>query len=141
MMAIGEGLRLWAVGHIGRKSRTREDSVGELAKTGPYAHLRNPLYVGNLLLFAGIGVVLWPWMLSLPLMILYYQQIIRWEEENLLKSLGEPYRRYLEEVPRWGWKRGGEAGVWNGREALRSERSTLLAVGVVLLLLGGRSLL
>ena len=48
--------------------------MGPDAVVGPYARLRNPLYVGNLLLFAGIGVIQWPSaLLCVPLLALYHQ--------------------------------------------------------------------
>lgn len=132
-MAAGETLRLWAVGHIGRISRTRQDEVGGLVDVGPYARLRNPLYVGNLLLFAGIGVIQWPSaLLCVPLLALYYQQIVRWEEENLQEKLGDPYRDYLRRVPRWLPLGSPKTGLWSLQTALRSERSTLIAIAVIL---------
>src|SRR6516162_11621904 len=47
VVAIGEGIRLWAVHHIGAISRTRSDRLGPLISSGPFALIRNPLYVGN----------------------------------------------------------------------------------------------
>lgn len=139
VMAVGEGLRLWAVGHIGRVSRTRADDVGALRDTGPYARLRNPLYVGNILLFAGFGLVQWPWVLVLvPLLALYYDRIVRWEEENLRARLGAPYTDYCARVPRWFPSGAAREGVWSAKEALRSERGTLVVLTVVLLGLAGR---
>lgn len=135
IIALGEGLRLWAVGHIGRPSRTRGDDVSRLVDAGPYAHARNPLYIGNLLIFAGIATVLWPWVfVTVPLLAIYYDRIIRWEEQNLSKQLGDPYLNYQRRVSRWGF--GGShrsaEGQWNAREALRSERSTLIALAIIL---------
>src|SRR5688500_9988822 len=46
-VAWGELLRLWAVRHIGGISRTRSDRLGPLVASGPFARLRNPLYLGN----------------------------------------------------------------------------------------------
>jgi protein-S-isoprenylcysteine O-methyltransferase Ste14 len=132
-MALGEALRLWAVGHIGRISRTREDEVGALVDVGPYARLRNPLYVGNILLFFGMGLIQWPSaLLCLPLLALYYQQIVRWEEKNLAEKLGEPYRDYLRRVPRWLPVGTPKSGRWSLQTAVRSERSTLIAIAVIL---------
>ncbi len=142
LMILAESLRLWAVGHIGRISRTRQDEVGALMDVGPYARLRNPLYVGNILLFSGIGVIQWPGALvAIPLLSLYYQQIVRWEEENLAEKLGDPYRDYLGRVPRWLPTGPAKKGHWSFRTALRSERSTLLAIGLILGALFLRSLL
>ncbi len=141
ILATGEALRLLAVGHIGLPSRTRADDVGDLVRSGPYGWVRNPLYLGNLLLFGGLGTVLWPSaVVAVPILVVYYQLIVRWEERNLAARLGEPYRRYLVEVPRW-WPRAplhpGE-GSWSLARALRSERSTLLAIGAVIGLVVGR---
>lgn len=136
LMAIGEAIRFWAVGHIGRISRTREDRVGRLIDEGPYARLRNPLYVGNIVIFAGFGVIQWPWVaVIVPVLAIYYTAIVRWEEENLRASLGAPYVDYCARVPRW-WP-GGAArpAAWSGREALRSERGTLVVMMIVLLTL------
>ncbi|HNH49726.1 MAG TPA: isoprenylcysteine carboxylmethyltransferase family protein, partial [Myxococcota bacterium] len=111
----------------------RQDEVGGLVDVGPYARLRNPLYVGNMLLFAGIGVIQWPSaLLCVPLLALYYQQIVRWEEENLQEKLGDPYRDYLRRVPRWLPLGSPKTGLWSLQTALRSERSTLIAIAVIL---------
>ncbi len=142
--AVGEGIRLAAVGHIGTPSRTRGADVGPLVDSGPYAWVRNPLYVGNLLLWAGLGVVAWPAaVVIVPLLAVYYEAIVRWEEANLARQLGEPYRAYRARVPRWVPRPPGgpREGRWSARKALRSERSTLLAIGVVLAAMGARATL
>jgi protein-S-isoprenylcysteine O-methyltransferase Ste14 len=142
LMLLGESLRLWAVGHIGRISRTRQDEVGLLMDVGPYARLRNPLYVGNILLFFGIGVIQWPSALvAVPLLAIYYQTIVRWEEENLAEKLGDSYRDYLKRVPRWLPIGSAKKGAWSIPKALRSERSTLIAIGLILSALSLRNLL
>lgn len=133
LIALGEALRLWAVGHIGLPSRTRGDEVRQLVTSGPYGRMRNPLYLGNLLLFAGLGTVFWPWVLvAVPILAVYYHHIVRWEEANLAHALGDPYRVWLTAVPRWLPTGPGAPGRWNAAIALRSERSTLLAVATVL---------
>src|SRR5262245_7484852 len=45
---LGEALRIWAAGHLVKNK--------ELSRGGPYAHVRNPLYLGTLLIVAGFGV-------------------------------------------------------------------------------------
>lgn len=144
LVALGEGVRLAAVGHIGAPSRTRGADVGPLVTSGPYGWVRNPLYVGNLLMWAGVGVIQWPAALGMvPLLAGYYQLIVAWEEENLARTLGAPYRAYREAVPRWLPRRPRQpgGGTWSPSRAFRSERSTLLALAVVLGLLGLRSAL
>lgn len=125
LFVLGEGIRVWAVGYIGRRSRTVSGDVGALVDVGPYARLRNPLYVGNLLLWAGYGTFGWPAaLLVVPLLAAHYALIVRWEEAQLLAQIGPAYADYLERVPRW-WPVGPpRAGEWRWREALRSERGT-----------------
>ncbi len=107
LTAAGEAVRLWGVHHIGVISRTRSDRVGPLIDTGPFAHVRNPLYVGNILLWVGFAItarLLWLAPIVFVLLALEYHWIVRWEEGLLVSRLGDAYRAYLQEVPRW-WPR------------------------------------
>jgi protein-S-isoprenylcysteine O-methyltransferase Ste14 len=133
LVALGEAVRLAAVGHIGVRSRTRSVEVGPLVDTGPYARTRNPLYLGNLLIWAGVGVVTWPSaVVAVPILVAYYAAIVAWEERNLAERLGKPYADYTRRVPRWLPLGSARPGAWDARRALRSERSTLLAIVCVL---------
>jgi protein-S-isoprenylcysteine O-methyltransferase Ste14 len=137
LLAVGEALRLWGVAHIGPSSRTRGDDVGVLIETGPFAWSRNPLYVGNLLLWWGVG-----WLSGRPLLAavvvlvlaVHYRFVVAWEEENLRERLGAQYIAYVARVSRWfGGRRSTTAdgsADWAG--AFRSERSTLLAASLVI---------
>jgi protein-S-isoprenylcysteine O-methyltransferase Ste14 len=73
-----------------------------LAADGPFRHLRNPLYLGTILLAVAIGTLasrVGFFVLSIGMILFVYRLILR-EEANLLKSQGENYRRYFEAVPR-----------------------------------------
>ncbi|MCP4805645.1 MAG: isoprenylcysteine carboxylmethyltransferase family protein [Proteobacteria bacterium] len=135
LVAAGEGVRLWAVGHIGPASRTRGDDATQLVTAGPYSRLRNPLYVGNTLMWVGVGLASsWPWALGwLLLLALHYGLIVSWEEENLTRQLGAPYRAYTARTPRWLPLGRPVPGRWSWWTALSSERSTLVALAVVLI--------
>lgn len=140
VIGAGEVVRLAAVGHIGLVSRTRGEAVGALVDTGPYARMRNPLYLGNILIYAGIGLTVRPEAaVGVPLLMAYYALIVRWEEQNLERLLGAPYREYLRRVPRWFPTGSPRVGSWDARRALRSERSTLLALAAILALLRVRA--
>ena len=135
LVALGEATRMWGVGHIGPRSRTRGDDTWGLVDTGPYGRVRNPLYLGNVLMFTGLGAICGPLWAALWCLALctHYTFIVRWEESNLRKKLGNPYADYLNRVPRWlplGPGKGG--GSWDGLTALKSERSTLMAAGAVI---------
>ena len=139
-MLAGESLRLWAVGHIGPASRTRDDGTPRVVDAGPYGRLRNPLYVGNWLMWVGVGALsglLWAgvWAIWMAVQV---HLIVLWEARNLTGGLGDAYAAYRERVPRWLPLGPGGASGWNVRVALASERSTLVAVVVVLALFGLR---
>jgi protein-S-isoprenylcysteine O-methyltransferase Ste14 len=144
IVAIGEGIRFWAVHHIGAISRTRSDRLGPLVSSGPFALIRNPLYVGNILLWTGFAVsaqLVWLAPVIAVLLALEYHAIVRWEEGLLAQRIGEPYVQYAARVPRWlpslssspGAAPAGATFSW--RETLFSERGTLIAIGAGFLLL------
>ncbi len=56
IVAGGLGIRYWAVSYIGTISRTRAARFGPLMSAGPFALVRNPLYVGNFLIWIGFAI-------------------------------------------------------------------------------------
>lgn len=90
----GEAIRLWASGHI-EKTRV-------LATGGPYAHTRNPLYLGSTLMAAGIAVAAAsPWaVLAVALYFAaFYPAAIRGEAEFLARRFAEAYAPWAAAVP------------------------------------------
>ena len=147
---LGEAIRLWGVQHIGAISRTRIERVGPLVDTGPFAHVRNPLYVGNILLWVGFAITArLPGLASIAFVVfaIEYHFIVRWEERLLAERLGDRYRDYVARVPRWfptGTRRARttedddsavSANAFSWRETLFSERGTLIAMSAGYLLL------
>jgi hypothetical protein len=150
---LGEALRLWGVHHIGAISRTRTDRLGPLIDTGPFAVVRNPLYVGNIALWVGFALTArLAWMAPLIALLLgaEYHAIVKWEEQLLLSRLGDAYREYTTRVPRWlpGSNRGARrtdqgrsansvvpAMAFSWKETLFSERGTLVAIALGYVLL------
>lgn len=140
VVGIGELLRLWGVHHIGVISRTRSDRLGPLIDTGPFARVRNPLYLGNILLWLGFAIsarLAWLAPIFIGLLAFEYHAIVRWEERLLESRIGAAYRAYIARVPRWIPRMGGSRGegppltkstafAWT--ETLYSERGTLIAI-------------
>jgi protein-S-isoprenylcysteine O-methyltransferase Ste14 len=143
VVGLGEALRLWAVHHIGAISRTRTDRLGPLVASGPFALVRNPLYLGNIALWVGFalsGRLIWMVPVAVAVLGLEYHAIVRWEERLLVSRLGDRYRSYLIIVPRWIPRIGAippplatTGRSW--RETLFSERGTLIAIATGYLLL------
>jgi protein-S-isoprenylcysteine O-methyltransferase Ste14 len=78
-----------------------------LASDGIYAYTRNPIYVGLLILTAGIGLALasdWTLVMLIPAaLVLHYGVVLR-EERYLERKFGDAYRQYRSHVPRYGWR-------------------------------------
>ena len=92
---VGLGLRAWAAGHI------RKNAM--LAVSGPYAHTRNPLYLGSFLLGLGFTVAAGrPLLLGglfAALFLGIYLPVMRVEAATLAQLFGDEYRRYAAAVP------------------------------------------
>ncbi len=143
LVAIGEAVRLWSVRQIGVISRTRSGRVGPLVVSGPFALVRNPLYLGNIALWIGFAVsarLVWFAPVVALVLGLEYHAIVRWEERLLDAQLGDRYRQYLARVPRWIPTLSSPAveaatAPYSWRDTLFSERGTLIAIAVGYLLL------
>jgi protein-S-isoprenylcysteine O-methyltransferase Ste14 len=147
LAVLGESLRFWGVAYAGSLTRVT-GSVGapEVVVAGPFAFLRNPLYVGNVLMYCGIGVManaLSPWLVIIALMyfVFQYAMIVSLEEEFLEKEFGNGYLEFKENVPRFFPRLSAYQSPAQERqkpdwaEGLRSERRTLQALLTVVVLL------
>ncbi len=102
-VTLGALIRSWAESYL-HSSIVHDAALhGEqLVADGPYRYVRNPLYLGNLLLAVGVGFLASRsgfLVISIGMWVLVYRLILR-EEATLLQSQGESYRRYLAAVPR-----------------------------------------
>jgi protein-S-isoprenylcysteine O-methyltransferase Ste14 len=106
----GEVIRMWAVGYSGVTTRGDRVTAPELVTAGPYAHVRNPLYAGNVVTAAGFAWAFTgkngaPLRLalvagSLAAMIGVYAVIVPHEEAYLRSSFGDAFDDYVARVPR-----------------------------------------
>jgi protein-S-isoprenylcysteine O-methyltransferase Ste14 len=145
LVVAGEALRLWAAGHLSK--------TVELVTSGPYAHVRNPLYLGRLLLLTGLCasarlphgahwiVLLAGWSLFFGY---YLPRKERVEPARLAALHGERYRRYREAVPalipRATAYTGAEPRAWSAARARANrEHWMVLGLGLALAWLAGRT--
>jgi protein-S-isoprenylcysteine O-methyltransferase Ste14 len=99
-MVLGLWLRIWSMQVLGRfYSRTLQISEGQtIVQHGPYRWIRNPGYLGSLLVWVGFGLASGNWLTTLTtalLMSLAYQYRIVAEEAMLLEAFGDLYRGYM----------------------------------------------
>lgn len=79
-------------------------AVRALVTTGIHGWSRNPIYVGMLLLYAGIGIAArspWVLILALPLFVILRYGVVAREEAYLEGRFGDGYRDYKAHVRRW----------------------------------------
>ncbi|MGB6346193.1 MAG: isoprenylcysteine carboxylmethyltransferase family protein [Methyloceanibacter sp.] len=75
-----------------------------LLETGPYRFTRNPIYIGLVILYFGLAIVLtsaWMLVLLLPVLIVLQRGVVEREEAYLKAKFGQAYRQYQARVPRW----------------------------------------
>jgi len=143
----GEGMRLWGVSWAGSETRTTGAVGGTfLIISGPFGYVRNPLYVGNILMYAGLGIMsnaLFPYLQigALLFFILQYYYIVLEEEGYLKKTFGAEFEEYCKNVPRFFprlTQYKDEKVIqppFNLKAGLRSERRTLQAFSFVVITL------
>jgi protein-S-isoprenylcysteine O-methyltransferase Ste14 len=139
LMVLGEAWRMWGVATAGTVTRRRSRNVQKLVNHGPFAWSRNPLYVGNFLIWIGIitlSGVHWFLPVAVAIFALEYYYIVRYEEGVLESIFGAEYLAYKERTPRWipSPPAGGSDGEFFWGEAWKSEISTFLQYAVIIAL-------
>jgi protein-S-isoprenylcysteine O-methyltransferase Ste14 len=91
---LGLLIRAWASGHLKKNQ--------ELTTSGPYAHTRNPLYLGTFIMGSGIALASGAWWfaaLYVALYLLIYLPVMIAEAETLKQLFAGEYPNYSREVP------------------------------------------
>ncbi|MDP2036602.1 MAG: isoprenylcysteine carboxylmethyltransferase family protein [Ignavibacteria bacterium] len=143
---LGELFRFWGVAYAGSETRrTGEVGATYLVISGAFAHLRNPLYLGNMLMYLGIGIMsyaLFPYLqiVALAFFMWQYYVIIKEEEGFLVQKYGKAYEDYRAAVPKLipsltaYPNMGIEQPPFNPKAGLKSEMRTLQAFAFIILI-------
>lgn len=136
IIALGEAIRLAGVAAAGTVTRRRSRNVQRLVTYGIFSWARNPLYIGNFLIWIGFVVVsgvYWFIPVAIVLFALEYTLIVRYEEGVLESIFGEEYLDYKRRTPRWIPRppAAPATGEHHWGEAWRSEISTFLQYAVL----------
>ena len=128
--ALGLAVRAVASGHV--------DKNEELARAGPYASVRNPLYLGSIIVAIGFAVAARDVVIALLILVLFvliYVPTIRSEEEYLRNRFSE-YEAYARAVPRLVPRTLRFAGMTEGfsRELYLKHREYNALIGAVVML-------
>ena len=107
---LGLALRTWAAGCLAKNE--------QLATGGPYAYTRNPLYLGTLLVAAGLSIASWSvglGLLFVTVFVFVYFPVMQLEEQHL-RELFPAYAEYAAAVPalwpRWTRAHGAGSFRW-----------------------------
>lgn len=130
-------LRAWSAGCLEKERK--------LATGGPYAHTRNPLYLGSAIAALGFAIAGGRWWFFLLLGFFLgavYWPVIRYEQARLAKLFPEQFPAYAQAVPLFWprlqpWRGSGASGVflWEHYRANREYRAFFGFIGIVLCLL------
>ena len=125
--AVGELIRMWASGHV-KKNK-------ELATDGPYAYVRHPLYVGNILILVGYSVasnMWWSFVLMAFLSWFYYPPAISYEDNKLKKIFGEQWIEWSQNIhaliPTFSSKSGSASSNWSIKQSLMKNGEPVIAI-------------
>ena len=114
---VGALIRLWASGHV-KKNKV-------LATDGPYAYVRHPLYVGNILILLGFSMasnIWWAYALMVFLLLFYYPPAISYEDAKLHRIFGEEWQNWSSNIhaliPSFTNKAGSTSSDWSFKQSL-----------------------
>ena len=102
----GQVIRAATIGlaYIIRGGRDKKIYADKLVTEGIFNHCRNPLYVGNILMLLGVGILansLFYVLVIIPVFLFIYQAIVLAEENFLRHKFGDQFNRYCNRVNRW----------------------------------------
>jgi protein-S-isoprenylcysteine O-methyltransferase Ste14 len=148
----GELVRCWAVGYSGATTRNDVVTAPRLVTAGPYAYVRNPLYIGNFITAIGFAIAFTgkncPVMRgllaggSLAVMAAVYAAIVPHEEAYLRAQFGADFERYCERVKRYvprGKPIGDPVGEWSADVVRTAESKTFATFAAMLVTLAVRA--
>jgi len=127
-------LRTWALSHGGRFTRSRRAQTPTLITAGPYAYIRHPIHVGNLLIGLGMIVLAEAFPLTVFLLAVFafhHWIVIPAEEQFLKEKLGEGFDFYCELVPKYFPVTVPRRSLFFGRHFPLSELVTLCGMVLV----------
>lgn len=145
VVLVGLAVRAAVIGlaYIKRGGLQKKVYAADLVTDGMFAHSRNPLYVGNLLMLLGYLVIHnnpWVYLLGGAYFLVAYHAIVAAEEHYLSDKFGEGYAEYCRDVPRWHIHLAGlgetfRAMKFNWRRVLAKDYSTMDAAVITVVAL------
>ncbi|MCW8957099.1 MAG: isoprenylcysteine carboxylmethyltransferase family protein [Gammaproteobacteria bacterium] len=127
---LGIAVRMWASGHV-KKNKV-------LATDGPYAYVRHPLYVGNILLLVGFSIasmLWWSYLLMAFLLWFYYPPTIAYEDSKLHDIFGEQWENWSKDIhaliPTFKNRTGSTSSEWSIKQSLMQNGEPAIVVYLI----------
>ena len=146
LIAIGESLRMWAVSYAGGITRTTNVGAPSLCTSGPYGYTRNPLYIGNMIIYSGVVFVAGSLnifsmlIVTWAFFIIQYYLIINLEQNTLIDLFGKEYKNYMNNVPIFfprltSWKNKDKYVPMKFSKTIKTEKRTLQNIILLILII------
>jgi protein-S-isoprenylcysteine O-methyltransferase Ste14 len=146
LIAIGESLRMWAVRYAGGVTRTTKVGAPSLCTSGPYSYTRNPLYIGNVIIYSGVVFIagslniLSMLIITWAFFIIQYYLIINLEQNTLIDIFGKEYKNYMNNVPILfprlsSWKNQDKHVPIKFSKTIKTEKRTLQNIILLMLII------
>jgi protein-S-isoprenylcysteine O-methyltransferase Ste14 len=126
VVLAGIAVRLWASGFIVKNA--------ELATNGPYALVRHPLYVGNILIlfaFAAASGLWWAFLVVIAFLWFYYPTAIEYEDRKLRSIFSSAWEEFADRtpalMPRLFNRKRNIGGTWSFRKSLTANLEPVIA--------------
>ena len=134
LVLLGEAIRIWAAGHLQKNEM--------LTVTGPYAYVKNPLYIGSILITTGFCILADNiYILALATFMFCFHYIPykkRMEGDRLRRIFGSRFEDYDQEVPDYLPRRtpySSEKNPWRFRNFIKNSEEGILMIVVAGILL------
>lgn len=135
---LGGLFRLFVIGfaYIKRGGKDGRVYADDLVTGGVYAHVRNPMYIGNFLIIVGMGMMygsMWIYALVIPFFAFVYLSIVVTEEDYLKKRFGQGFEAYCKKVNRFipnfsGFGKTLSEFSYDWKKAIRKDYGTFFGV-------------
>lgn len=106
VLLLGISLHLYSIRTLKKAGTTfhANKAATKLVWNGPYRYSRNPIYLGMVIIYMGISLLInnaWLFLLLIPVFITLHVFVIKPEEAHLHRTFGNKYSDYCREVRRW----------------------------------------
>lgn len=136
--AIVQALRMYSASFLLGRQAVTTPQADFLATSGPYAYIRNPLYLGNFLIGLAVCLAINEWYAYALFVVSYifvYSIVIPYEEKFLRDKFGDTFTQYMAQtgrlLPRFKGYRGDTRVIPDFRAGILGEIHAPIILGIM----------